>query len=170
MTMRIARPEILRPARCRGRSEARRTGANATRRPGARGSGSRGASGVTCALTGTASPIVDRAGEGVVLAVRRRRPVRIDLPDHRRPGGNGGGHALAVGEAEQVVELLVDALRLPLAVHAAGPLGDGVVVAVTVGDAALEALAQRADELGGELGAHRRQRSVRAEVDGRARR
>ena len=108
---------------------------------------------------GKASPIVTAPARALSSQSGDGGPSGSTSHTTGDPGANRGGHALAVGEAEQVVEVLVDALRLPLPVDAAGPLGDGVVVALAFGDAALEALAQRGDELDGELGAHRGQRS-----------
>ena len=105
---------------------------------------------------------LDDAGEGVVLGVGAGRTVGVDDPADGGAGLDRVALAAAVGEAEHVVELLVDALRLPLAVDGASPFGDGVVVAVALVDAALEPLAQRHDQPGRERLPHRRQRAASA--------
>src|SRR5262249_26240134 len=107
----------------------------------------------------------DRTGQRVVLAVRRGRSGGGDDPLHRGGRAQAGEHALAPREAEEVVELLVDALRLPLAVDAPRLSGDAVVLPLALCDGALEAVVQGHHQLGGDVIARRRQRPFGAEVD-----
>jgi hypothetical protein len=57
-----------------------------------------------------------------------------------------------VGEPEDVVELSVDVLGLPLAVDGTDPLGDRLVVAATIGDRSLEPFAEWSDQRGPQQG------------------
>ena len=68
------------------------------------------------------------------------------------PSVSGGAGAAAVGVAQQVVELVVDALGLPLAVDRSRLLGQLLVVAVDGIDTGDEAVAQRLDEILGDDG------------------
>src|SRR5436190_14381241 len=79
---------------------------------------------------GERAPGRDGALQRVVGAVRAGGPARVDHPPARLTRGQGGVDAPAVGEAHQVVEVVVDVPRLPFAVHGADALGDLLVVAV----------------------------------------
>src|SRR6188508_3352639 len=72
----------------------------------------------------------DGALHHVVRALGAGGTARVDHPPARLTRGERGEDAAAVGEAQQVVEVVVDVSRLPLAVHGADALGDLVVVAV----------------------------------------
>ena len=89
----------------------------------------------------------DRTGERVVLAVGAGGVIGVERPRQLAAGFDRDRHATAEGIAEHVVELVVDPLRLPLAVDRPDTTGGVVVVAGTLGDGALEAGAERIDEV-----------------------
>ena len=64
------------------------------------------------------------------------------------PGSTDTASAATVREAEHVVELVVDVLCLPFAIHGPDPLGDVVVVARTVGDGSVEPIAHGPQQVG----------------------
>ena len=167
------RPDVCQRERCRGRLEARRTGANAIPRRVRASSGSRRGPAPRGARWGTRCRPATAPCSDVVRAVGAGGTARVDHPPARLTRGQRGEDATAVGEAHQVVEVVVDVLRLPLAVHGADALGDLVVVAVGGRDTVGDARAQRADEVVTERFLHRCQHAVatagrRADVEHRA--
>src|SRR6185503_17046040 len=90
------------------------------------------------------------AGQRVVLGVRTRRTAGVDHPAHFRAGQHCGERTAAERGAQHVVEMLVNALCLPLAVDAADDRRQLLVVAAGVGDGTLEAFAQRDDDVDGQ--------------------
>ena len=71
------------------------------------------------------------------------------------PSANGGEGAAAVGVAQQIVEHVVDAPRLPLAVDRSGLLGELLVVTVDSLDAGEQPIAERPDEIARQRLPHR---------------
>ena len=145
------RPDGRRPARRRGRSEAAPHGRERYPSTASRGSGSRRATARCVCPVGKASPAA--TGPASELSSQSAHAVRAGSASQRTavPAGTAANGAATVGEAEEVVEVLVDVLGLPLAVDGPDPLGDGVVVAVAVDDGSVEAIAQRPDEIGASV-------------------
>ena len=102
---------------------------------------------------GNGSPLGTVAGQGVVVAVGRRAVAVVDDPVHEGALGarRSSRPRLQAATAQRDGDL-VDPLALPLPVAGPQALGQLLVVAAGLPEAALDAVPQRLDELGGQLG------------------
>ena len=103
----------------------------------------------------------DLTGESVVFRVGAGRTMRVDHPAHRGAGHDSSQRTTTERRAGDVVEMLVDALRLPLAIDAAHRVGQLGIVAAGIADRTFQTLSQRGDDRGrqrldGTLGRRRR--------------
>jgi hypothetical protein len=83
----------------------------------------------------------DFAGEGIVLGVGASRTVGINHPANLGAGHNCSQRTPTESGSRYVVEVLVDALCLPLAIQTADHVGQLFVVAGGVADRTLKPLA-----------------------------
>src|SRR5687768_9039905 len=127
--MTIARPDARIRLRLRGRSEARRTSVKLLAGTGQQAAATRvrRRSNVARRERGPGRHV---SLERIVLAVRARPHGGIEHPTAGLTGRERGERAAAVGEQEEIVEVVVDVLRLPLPVDRPDALRDRLVVAV----------------------------------------